>query len=218
MSNATYYSMSVSLIQGKAPAGLASNAEDTLLGLLRAGFPDARRALEHDGCSARPTKWFDHEKHLQSFSKTHPYALFSLHGECESGNYEWTKYFVNGHMNMTEVRKVEDEFDDSLLQYASAGNGDAVVSDGSYHLFVLHVPARFFRQYVVVAKTKEEALMAKDTEEKHPLSIEKYYLKDVFSEELPDDESVGVDEVTPDSDEYDSLYERVDTERLKHAR
>lgn len=53
-------------------------------------------ALNEDGGSEEPTKWYDHEEDMRKISARHPGVLFALKGEGEEAGDIWIRYFKAG--------------------------------------------------------------------------------------------------------------------------
>jgi hypothetical protein len=71
--------------------------EEDIIGDLLDNNEDARRALQYDGNSQEPTKWYDMDKDMKEFSKKYPEVLFEMQRQGESGGDDQCNYyFQNG--------------------------------------------------------------------------------------------------------------------------
>lgn len=61
-------------------------------------------------------KWYEHEKDMKEYSKTHPEVLFNLYGEGEEYPDIWHKYFKNGKMQVCPLIEHFDSFDEEKLK------------------------------------------------------------------------------------------------------
>lgn len=61
-------------------------------------------------------KWYDHERHMKELSKEYPENLFCLHGEGESGDDFWRKYFKNGKVQVCRGSVVYPDFDEREMK------------------------------------------------------------------------------------------------------
>lgn len=61
-------------------------------------------------------KWYDHEKDMKVLSKKFPSVLFTLYGEGEETGDIWRKYFLNGKIQVANVKMVFEEFDENKLK------------------------------------------------------------------------------------------------------
>lgn len=60
-------------------------------------------ALNLDGDSRRPEKWYEHEASLCVWSALYPDTVFCLHAEGEDSDGIWDKYFLGGCLARTEI-------------------------------------------------------------------------------------------------------------------
>lgn len=90
--------------------------ESEIIEELRSLNEEAEYSLESDGRpSGNDSRWYDHEKDLIEFSKKHPDHLFTLSGEGEEAGDIWTKYFLNGKMQVSKAEIRIEEFDPAKL-------------------------------------------------------------------------------------------------------
>jgi len=109
----TRYSLIVKvLVHGRA-LPLTNNFK--LLNDLTTTYPEAGRALAMGAGYGEPTKWYQHEADLRSFSTKHPDILFSLRGEGETNGDVWIKYFVDGKCQTGRAEMRIGPFDPSKL-------------------------------------------------------------------------------------------------------
>ena len=62
------------------------------------------------------SKWYDHEKDMLEMSKEFPEIVFCLHGEGETNEDLWYKYFKNGKIQRCRAKIVYDEYDEAKLE------------------------------------------------------------------------------------------------------
>jgi hypothetical protein len=56
----------------------------------------ARLALDWEGDTRGPEKWYEHETTVCAWSSRYPDTLFLLHAEGEDSDGIWNKYFLGG--------------------------------------------------------------------------------------------------------------------------
>lgn len=61
-------------------------------------------------------KWYDCEKDMKKFSELHPTVLFKLQGSGEEAGDLWAEYWINGLVQDSVIRFIEDEFDFAKLK------------------------------------------------------------------------------------------------------
>jgi hypothetical protein len=83
---------------------------------LRAACEDAKYALNSDGSTNEPCKWYEHEEHLREFSRRHPGLLLTLSGNGEENEDIWKKYFRDGLCQEERAQMVIGEFDPAKLK------------------------------------------------------------------------------------------------------
>ena len=89
---------------------------DEIIADLRADCGDAVYALGATGSSGDHATWYEHVRDMAAFSQKYPDAVFDLHGEGESSEDLWRKYFKNGRVQLAPAKIEYDEFDESQLQ------------------------------------------------------------------------------------------------------
>lgn len=72
-------------------------------------------ALEEDGSGSDACKWYEHESDMIDFSRKFPDVLFTLKGIGEESGDIWTKYFVNGKVQVAKAKIIVDGFDPKSL-------------------------------------------------------------------------------------------------------
>jgi hypothetical protein len=72
-------------------------------------------ALDEDGDSLEPCKWYDHEADLIEISKRYPDIVFVLKGEGEEPGDLWYKYFKNGKIQRCYAEITFEPYDESKL-------------------------------------------------------------------------------------------------------
>lgn len=77
---------------------------------------DAAYALDENGNTEMPCKWYDHDEDLKEFSKKYPELLFILNVEGEEPGDIWREYFKNGKMYSDKAEIIFPEFDESKLK------------------------------------------------------------------------------------------------------
>lgn len=103
-----YYSQySLTQLQNAIPA--------EVLAALIAADECASAALDADGDTRRPQKWYEHEECLCAWSDRHPDTLFVLHAEGEDSDGIWDKYFLRGQLVHTELFTGLGMFDSATL-------------------------------------------------------------------------------------------------------
>ena len=93
-----------------------TNAHDELINEFRAECEDADRAFDDFGCSQDSQIWHAHSMDLISFSRKHPYALFTLYGFGDEPGDIWEEHYKDGKMQRCEGEIIIPEFDESLLK------------------------------------------------------------------------------------------------------
>ena len=89
---------------------------DAIMADFRENNEEARVAMDENGETDTPIKWYDHERQLKEFSKKYPDAMFQLHGEGESGGEDtWQFYFKNGKGYKDFVIMTFPDFDESKM-------------------------------------------------------------------------------------------------------
>jgi hypothetical protein len=91
------------------------NGSNDLIDELREAYDDADYAINSYGDREERCKWYDHEKHIKSFSIIHPDVLFVLEGDGEESRDIWVKYFQNGKMQSCKAKITFDEFNPEKL-------------------------------------------------------------------------------------------------------
>ncbi len=76
--------------------------------------------VDSDGDGNDACKWYEHEEEVAQFSKIYPDVLFELSGEGEKSGDIWKKYFLNGRMQLCNVKMTFDSFDESKLKPVEA--------------------------------------------------------------------------------------------------
>jgi hypothetical protein len=61
-------------------------------------------------------KWYDHETEMKAISLTYPGVLFTMKGEGEEAGDIWTKYFIDGKMQVSRAEIKIDGFDPGKLK------------------------------------------------------------------------------------------------------
>lgn len=89
---------------------------DTELASLIAEDEYACVALDLDGDSKLPVKWYEHEECLCAWSAQYPNIVFRLHAEGEDSDGIWDKYFTGGKLVHTESFKGLPEIDIECLE------------------------------------------------------------------------------------------------------
>lgn len=90
---------------------------DEIMADLRENNEEAQIALDENGETQEPLKWYDHEKQLKEFSKKYPDAMFQLSGEGENGGEDiWQFYFKNGKGYKDYVIMTFPDFDESKMK------------------------------------------------------------------------------------------------------
>jgi hypothetical protein len=102
----TAYSLSISPSTADADA-IIEDFLDTCEG--------ASYAINEDGTTEEPCKWYDHETDLKSFSKKYPDVLFILEGEGEESGDIWKLYVQNGKSHRIQAVMTFDPFDPTQL-------------------------------------------------------------------------------------------------------
>lgn len=72
-------------------------------------------AVDMDGDSVEPAKWYSHEKDMIQLSLKYPEVVFLLCGEGEESGDLWNQYFKNGKKQDCFATIVYDDFDESKL-------------------------------------------------------------------------------------------------------
>lgn len=84
---------------------------------LRGHNEDAHKALQDDGNTNEPTKWYDMDKDMKEFSKKYPDALFEMHREGESGGDDQCNYyFQNGRSQVCWVILSFPDYDPDKME------------------------------------------------------------------------------------------------------
>jgi len=73
-------------------------------------------AIDENGDSFDPVKWYDHEKNMKSLSKEYPSLLFTLSGKGEENGDIWRKYFFNGKMQKATAQITFEKYDSRKLK------------------------------------------------------------------------------------------------------
>lgn len=60
-------------------------------------------------------KWYKHEEDMKRFSRLYPHTVFELSGEGEEGGDIWKKYFLDGKMQVCNVKMEFEPFDETKL-------------------------------------------------------------------------------------------------------
>jgi hypothetical protein len=71
--------------------------------MLIAEDEEAGEALQLDGDSKWPEKWYEHDATLCVWSAQYPETIFLLHAEGEDSDGIWDKYFLGGKLVHTEM-------------------------------------------------------------------------------------------------------------------
>ena len=92
------------------------DAED-IIADLRNNNMDAHKALQVDGNTLEPTKWYDMDKDMKEFSKKYPEVLFEMerHGES-GGDDQCNYYFRNGKKQECWVELKFPDFDPDKME------------------------------------------------------------------------------------------------------
>lgn len=84
---------------------------------LRADNEDAKKALDKEGNTQEPTKWYDMDKDIKEFSKKYPEVLFVMSREGESGgDDQCIYYFQNGKKQECWVQLTFPEYDINKME------------------------------------------------------------------------------------------------------
>lgn len=75
----------------------------------------ADHALDDEGNTEEPCKWYEHEEELIEFSKKYPDALFKLSGEGEEAGDIWQTYFKNGKKQNIKAKVTFEDFDENKM-------------------------------------------------------------------------------------------------------
>jgi hypothetical protein len=95
---------------------LPETASQIVMARLKAGCDDADDALNMNGSSTgNEASWYEHEKDMRAFSKQHPSILFILSGDGEQSGDIWTKYFLNGKVQVAKAVLNTEPFNISKL-------------------------------------------------------------------------------------------------------
>lgn len=101
----THYSLKVELMIGSKVAELVDESPlSEVIKELREGNEEAAYVLDENGGSEEGGKWYEHETEMKEFSLAHPNLLFTLHGEGEENDDIWTKYFLNGKVQVARAQ------------------------------------------------------------------------------------------------------------------
>ena len=92
-----------------------ASGNEHLIGELRKECEDAGWSFDDEGHCEEESKWYDHQKDMEKFSKKHKDVLFTLHGEGEAAEDLWREYFWNGKSQIVEAVITYDEFDVTKL-------------------------------------------------------------------------------------------------------
>lgn len=79
-------------------------------------YEDLEWALDDNGETNEPCKWYNHENDLKEISKKYPQVVFKLTGEGEEGGDLWVKYFNNGLMQYCPAIITYEDYDESKLK------------------------------------------------------------------------------------------------------
>jgi len=69
-----------------------------------------------DYCCEGETKWYDMEKDMREYSKTHPKTLFLIIGIGEEDGDMWKEYYLNGKMQRSAAVITYAPFDKKKLK------------------------------------------------------------------------------------------------------
>lgn len=83
---------------------------------LRKNNEDARYAIDANGKSIQPCKWYRSEREMVDFSRNYPETLFTLTGYGEIEGDVWIKYFLNGKTQIAEAIISFPDFDPKKLE------------------------------------------------------------------------------------------------------
>jgi hypothetical protein len=72
------------------------NGSNDLIQELREFSEEASYAIDGDGSTEEPTKWYRHEEELRLFSALHPKVIFKIIGEGEEAGDLWHEYYMDG--------------------------------------------------------------------------------------------------------------------------
>lgn len=97
-------------------------AGDAFVALI-SGDESATHALDQNGDTRQPEKWYEHEKTLCAWSAKYPKTAFVLHAEGEDSDGIWDKYFLGGELVHVESFNGLPEIDlDTLQKWLTANS------------------------------------------------------------------------------------------------
>lgn len=91
-------------------------ARERIIRALLVNSGEASYALNVDGTTSEPCKWYEHEKDMRAFSAARRDILFTLHGEGEESGDIWNKYFLDGLCQVEKARVMIKPFDPKELK------------------------------------------------------------------------------------------------------
>ena len=103
-------SYELSIIKGE------DSIQDVIESLDEIEYEDFLYALDEDGDSNEPCKWYNHEDDLRNLSKKHPCSVFKLSGRGDSSGDIWSKYFKDGKMQHEQAKIVIEDYNPNLLK------------------------------------------------------------------------------------------------------
>jgi len=77
---------------------------------------EIRDFIDYQGLFDESTKWYDCEKDMKKYSKTHPKTIFCISAEGEESGDIWKAYFQDGKMFKTKAELVFEEFSTDKLK------------------------------------------------------------------------------------------------------
>jgi hypothetical protein len=90
---------------------------DAIIGDLRADNESADKALDSDGATLEPTKWYDMDKDMKEFSKKYSEVLFEMRRAGESGgDDQCIYYFQNGKKQECWVQLIFPEYEQDKME------------------------------------------------------------------------------------------------------